>query len=153
MGTVAKIVLGIIIAFILIVGGCAALVGGAMESASTNSEVTEVEESPSGKKSEKKGSEKATEESGDVVVLRVTGKGTTRASITYADPNMEMTQETNARLPWTKKFKVDDVGILGFSITAQNNNGSGSISCSIREGSETLSENTSKGGYAVVTCN
>lgn len=144
MKTVGKIVLGIVIAFILIAGGCVAIVGSALDEGSkdTTEEVTGDDETSSG----------GEDDGRSTVVLEVTSTGSKRANnITWTNPDMNISQDNGVKLPWKKTFKVDDGAILGFTLTAQNA-GSGKISCKVTVDGEVESENTSSGQYAVVSC-
>lgn len=82
------------------------------------------------------------------VTYDVTGPST--ADITYLTGDLGTEQAVGADLPWSKTIAVDaDAAVL--SVTAQNN-GSGSITCSITRDGVVLSTHTSTGAYAVVTC-
>ena len=80
-------------------------------------------------------------------VYSVTGADS--ADITY-DAGSGTEQVSEQPLPWSKQIAVADTdGIL--TIVAQNNGG-GSITCSIAIAGKVVAKHTSTGDYAVVTC-
>lgn len=86
------------------------------------------------------------------VTYEVTGSGST-ASITYtSDANFNQAQEQGAQLPWTKQVTLGDGFLSVASLTAQSGGSDGEITCRITQDGEVISENTSSGMYAVVTC-
>lgn len=143
-GLVGKIVLGIVIAFILILGGCLAVVGGvftAVDDELNNNETTKVK--------------KGEDASGTEVVLKVTdSKDAQLENVTYSDPDMNISQANKVKAPWEKRFSTDeDMSILGFTLNAQRGaDGAGKITCSITVDGEVVTENSSTGPFAVVSC-
>ncbi|WP_165922606.1 PASTA domain-containing protein [Pseudonocardia endophytica] len=82
---------------------------------------------------------------------KVTGRN--RAMITYSASGGNTSQVSSARLPWSKA--VDSPGISGmdFAYVSAQNSGSGTIFCQIIGPSgNVISENSSEGPYAIVTC-
>jgi len=86
------------------------------------------------------------------IVFTVTGNGS-RAMVTWAPPgSFSISQETNAALPWSRSF--DDHGYGAYergNFNAQSLNGN-SITCTITANGVVVSQNTSTGPYAVVSC-
>ncbi len=79
------------------------------------------------------------------------GKGT--ALVTYtSDKNMNTSQENGAKLPWKKTVDLGTSIFSATSLVAQAGQGVDSISCKISDGDRVISENTSTGQFAVVTC-
>ncbi|WP_409491984.1 MmpS family transport accessory protein [Amycolatopsis sp. cmx-11-12] len=86
------------------------------------------------------------------ITYSVTTTGVGISSVTYMKPGFNISQETNVRgKKWSKT--VDAEGdTLGINMNAQNAGG-GTISCRISRGEGTvISENSSSGAYAVVSC-
>lgn len=80
------------------------------------------------------------------------GKGT--AMISYVkDSNFNQSQETAAKLPWTKDVDMSGGYMNILTLTAQSGAGVKEIGCRIKQGDTVLVENSSAGQYAVVTCN
>ncbi|MCD2198258.1 MmpS family protein [Actinomycetospora endophytica] len=79
--------------------------------------------------------------------------GPSRAMITYTKANLQIAQESSAKVPWTKTVDKSGGSFSVASLTAQNS-GSGTISCSITddETGAVIASNSSEGPYAVVTC-
>lgn len=79
--------------------------------------------------------------------------GPHHATITYTAEGGNISQVSDAELPWSAT--VENPGYAGFrftSVSAQNS-GSGTISCEIvAPTGVVVSENSSEGPYAVVTC-
>lgn len=74
-------------------------------------------------------------------------------SVTYAaDENFNIAQENGVDLPWTKTVDMGDSLFSMTSLSAQAGDGVTSITCRILKGDEVISENTSTGQFAVVTC-
>lgn len=121
------IVLAIVIVFIAGIASCAALVGGAVNSVNEDSK-------------------KVVQ-----VTYEITGDGPGGIA-TYTSGNLDMAQDTNIQIPWTK-----EVGITGFgksvSLTATNGfDSQGSITCAIKQGDKVISTNTASGPGATTTC-
>jgi hypothetical protein len=84
-------------------------------------------------------------------VTTANGKGT--ASVTYtSDKNFNQSQENGAKLPWKKTVDLGGGFFTGASLVAQAGQGVESISCKVSDGDRVISENTSTGQFAVVTC-
>lgn len=83
------------------------------------------------------------------VVYEVTGTGTA-SNISYGASD-GISQKTGATLPW-KHTEPYDGGYDFFTLTAQNGNNGGEITCRITVDGEVIKENTSSGPYAVVSC-
>ena len=76
--------------------------------------------------------------------------------VTYtSDDSFNISQENGAALPWTKTVDLGS-GILGggagASLQAQGDGSADSITCRVTHDGEVVSENTSTGQFAVVTC-
>jgi hypothetical protein len=76
------------------------------------------------------------------------GSGTAN-NVTYEVDN-GMQQETQVALPWSKEFTISG-GFKPLVVTAQNS-GAGFINCRILVNGNVVSENSSRGQYAVVMC-
>ncbi|MGW5318585.1 MmpS family transport accessory protein [Nocardia thailandica] len=116
---------GIALVFLLIVGGCVAVIGVAANEIDkeSNREVT--------------------------VSYEVTGTGS--GSVFYSGRNFDVAQETDVTLPWTKTVTMD--GLLKVvSLTATNAGADGEISCRITVGGKVIAEQTANGPYAGATC-
>ncbi|MGH3731274.1 MAG: MmpS family transport accessory protein [Micromonosporaceae bacterium] len=84
------------------------------------------------------------------IVYEVTGDGSAH-SITYASTDSGGTeQRTRAKLPWRKK--TTSKGLWNSYHVVARNSAEGSITCRISIDGKVVTENTSTGGYAVVTC-
>ncbi|MFG1925106.1 MmpS family transport accessory protein [Cryptosporangium sp. NPDC048952] len=84
----------------------------------------------------------------DDITYKVTGGGS--AMISYMDGNFQISQVTEP-LPWSTT--VDGPSVVGQNMNAQRKSGdNGTITCQIFRGDEMLTENTSSGPYAVVSC-
>lgn len=84
------------------------------------------------------------------VVYEITGSEGVN-SITYGKGG-QTSQNTDAELPWSKKAQASD-GVEFYSLSAQNGQSGGDITCKITVDGKVLAENTSNGQYAVVSCN
>lgn len=84
-----------------------------------------------------------------VLTFEVTGSARS-GSMTWVGDGMSTVQENGAKLPW-KKVVTYKEGTLGVNMSAQNEGG-GTITCTIKEDGKVLSTNTSKGEYAIVMC-
>jgi hypothetical protein len=90
--------------------------------------------------------------SGHTIVFQVTGDGVSKANnITYGI-GANQSQDNGAALPWKKKSHSDD-SVLLLGLSAQSDGTSGAISCTISVDGKVVVTNTSRGQYAVVTCN
>ncbi|VFA96604.1 MmpS family transport accessory protein [Nocardia cyriacigeorgica] len=120
------IVGGIVLFFVLMIGGCLAFFGGVANEIDKESkrEVT--------------------------VTYRVEGTSS-EASVTYSGRDMNMAQETSITLPWSKDVTIDGLGKF-VSMTATNNADSGEITCRILVGEKVISEQTSSGPFASASC-
>jgi len=82
-------------------------------------------------------------------------EGGATAMVTYAsDDTFNISQENGVVLPWTKTVDLGS-GILGgggASRQAQGDGSADSITCRVVRDGEVVSENTSTGQFAVVTC-
>ncbi len=75
------------------------------------------------------------------------------SSVTYtSDDKFNQSQENGIQLPWTKNVDLGNGFFSGASLIAQAGDGVESITCRILDGGEVISENTSSGQFAVVTC-
>lgn len=99
---------------------------------------------------------KAPSDSGSSGVLEVTVTSTESGSgsVTYSQPDsdaFELSQETDASLPWTKTWENIDSLPLGWNMNAQQSGG-GTLTCEVKLDGEVLASNESSGDYSVVTC-
>lgn len=76
--------------------------------------------------------------------------GPDKASMTYTDGGTNTAQENNAKLPWKKTVPIGDT-VITYQVSAQNA-GTGNITCKILLDGKVVKTNTSKGEYAIVTC-
>ena len=116
------IVGGIVLIFILMIGGCMAVVGKAVDEVDKEMKSTAS------------------------VVYEVTKNGqpgvaVDNASITYTNGDSNISQDTAASLPWTKTVDVTGLGKY-VSLTATNDENGGAITCTIRQGEKVISTNT-----------
>jgi beta-lactam-binding protein with PASTA domain len=80
-------------------------------------------------------------------------EGKNRAIITYANKGGNTSQETSAKLPWRVEVDSPSFGGMTFAYVSAQNSGSGTITCRIiGPGGSVISENSSNGAYAIVTC-
>lgn len=117
----------LVVVFLALVGGCVAIIGGAADSVQEESEKTATV------------TYQVTGESSDVLVTYTTGDGNT-------------TQENDIALPWEK-----EVTVTGFSkyvsVTVTNGiDGSGKVTCTIKQGDKVISTNTASGVGASASC-
>lgn len=118
---------GIIVLFIAVVGGCAAMIGGVANELDKESNSTAA------------------------VTYRVTGDSST-GMVTFSDANFNMAQDTAAALPWEKTVTLTGFGKLA-SLTASNTfDGSGKITCEILVGNEVKNTQTANGPGASASC-
>ena len=97
------------------------------------------------------GSKKAA--SGHSITFEVTGDGVDTANnITYGVGG-NSSQDNGASLPWKKSSTAQDSFLMVDLVAQSGSDGNGSISCKITVDGKVLVENTSRGSYAVVTCN
>lgn len=120
------IVAGLALVFVLLFGGCFAIVAGL---------VNEVEEN-SGREI--------------TVTYQVEGTGPP-VSITYLAGDLGMAQETATAVPWAKDVAIDGFGRI-VSLTASNNADGGAVTCRILVGDRVLAQQTSTGPYASANC-
>lgn len=86
------------------------------------------------------------------IVFEVTGKGISKSSTITYGVGGNSSQANGAKLPWKKQATSTD-SFLMLSLVAQSGSGgNGTISCRITVDGQVLIENSSQGGYAVVTC-
>lgn len=85
------------------------------------------------------------------VLYEVTGPESTN-NITYsANGTAGIAQENGAAAPWSKEVQFEDGSFRVATLTAQNAGG-GDITCRITVDGEVVSETTSSGEFAVVSC-
>ncbi|MGC5258264.1 hypothetical protein ACPXCG_18120 [Gordonia sp. DT218] len=121
------ILLALVVVFLVVVGGCVALVGGAIDSVDEESERTVT------------------------VTYEITGDGPT-ASATYSTGNMDQAQDTDVPVPWTKEVQITGLGKVVTLLASNGIDGSGAIRCRIRQGDSVISENASSGPGASASC-
>lgn len=100
---------------------------------------------------ERKAEEEA-ERKANQVTYSVTTTGAGISSVTYSKPDFNISQETNVRgKKWARTIEIAG-DTLGIGLNAQNAGG-GTITCRVTRGDgSVLSENSSSGEYAVVSC-
>ena len=83
------------------------------------------------------------------VEYRISGS-TSRVDLTYENGDGATEQKSDARVPWSLKFK----GVSGqfLYISAQNQLSSGSVTCEIRLNGEVVKTATSNGEYVIASC-
>ncbi|MDL9938431.1 MmpS family transport accessory protein [Gordonia sp. ABSL1-1] len=118
---------GITLVFLLVMGGCVALIGGAANEIDKESkrEVT--------------------------VVYRVTGNGA-NASITFTDKDFNIAQETNAKLPWEKTVVITGLGKTASLTVTNDENDNAKSTCEILVDGQVRFTQTAAGPYASATC-
>ncbi|MEV0548361.1 MmpS family transport accessory protein [Nocardia salmonicida] len=84
------------------------------------------------------------------VTYQVDGTGQA-SSITYSGRNMDIAQDTDAALPWTKEVSIDGI-FKTVTLTASADADGGDVTCRILVGGEVLAEQTASGPYASVSC-
>lgn len=94
-----------------------------------------------------------TSDTSDMVTLEVTGHGVSKATnISFGSLTGGQAQHNGKSLPWRTRIPAGG-GFNSVSLTAQSGSGgSGSITCTIRQGDQVIQTNTSEGAYAVVMC-
>ena len=154
LGVIAWIVA--IVVSIASVAGVAGAINDQVESASTDPAATVPSEDATNPSED----DADVEEGGAAtrtVTYEVTGDGTSAGNVTYLtvnDGNSGSEQATGAALPFTKEIEIADAGVFTasvFSLVAQAGDGT-TISCKITADGEVISEQTSTGQYAVVSC-
>ncbi|NMH93509.1 PASTA domain-containing protein [Pseudonocardia bannensis] len=87
----------------------------------------------------------------DTWTYKVTGPH--KAMITYAAKGGNTSQVSSAKLPWSKSVESPGYASMSFAYVSAQNSGGGTISCQIIAPSgNVVSENSSEGEYAIVTC-
>ncbi|MET8848762.1 hypothetical protein [Amycolatopsis sp. NPDC004625] len=101
---------------------------------------------------EQRKADEEAERKANQIVYSVTTTGPGISMITYAKPGFTISQETSVRgKKWSKTVEADG-DTTGINMNAQNSGG-GTITCRISRGNGTVvSENSSSGAYAVVSC-
>ncbi|MDT7729641.1 MAG: hypothetical protein QOI21_6217 [Actinomycetota bacterium] len=85
------------------------------------------------------------------ITYSVTTTGSGISMVSYLKPAFSISQETNIKgKRWSKTIQADGSAI-GINMNAQNAGG-GTITCKIVRGGEVISENSSSGDYAFVSC-
>ncbi|MDU0346628.1 MmpS family transport accessory protein [Microbacterium sp. KSW2-29] len=150
LGVVAWIIAIVVSAVSLF--GVAGAVSESIENA-TVAPITPVEES-----SGDGAAAEAAPVAGGNLVYEVTSDAATVSNVTYltADSTGSSTkQDVDVAAPWKTEFAVDDAGMFDFSVfslVAQADETATSVSCKITFNGEVISEQTSTGQFAVVTC-
>ena len=92
------------------------------------------------------------EQPGAPYTLSVTTTGPGISSVTYSKPGFNIAQDTEVSgTAWSVTIEDTYEAYMKPNLNAQNDGG-GTISCSIKQGGKVVSENSSKGEYAVVSC-
>jgi len=117
---------GFVLAFVLMIGGCMALVGGTASVMVAESERVVP------------------------ATYEVAGSGS-NVSITYSGPDTSFAQETAATLPWTKEVMIDGLGKF-INVTATNGAEGGEITCRILVDGRVISEQLSTGPFSSANC-
>ncbi|WP_439378166.1 hypothetical protein [Amycolatopsis lexingtonensis] len=86
------------------------------------------------------------------ITYSVTTTGSGISTVTYSKPDFNISQETDVRgRKWSRTIETDG-DAMGITMNAQNAGG-GTITCRITRGDgHVISENSSSGEYAVVSC-
>ena len=151
VGKIIGIVAAVLVGLCVLGGIATALTGGGDDgtdtaAAPTSGPAETPEQSRAAEPAAPAPSEQPAED--DKLTFKVTGDGS--AMLTWIDGSFQTSQET-APLPWTKS--IADEGTPGVNVVAQKKSGDDSkISCQILRGDEVVTENSSSGPYAVVTC-
>ncbi|MGO3325201.1 hypothetical protein [Gordonia sp. (in: high G+C Gram-positive bacteria)] len=120
------VLVGVIVLFIAMIGGCFAIVGGAAESIDNESKRVVT------------------------VTYEITGDGV--GSAMYTTQNWDTAHDTDVTFPWKKDVQITGLG-KPVSLMASNNfDSSGTIKCSIRQGDKVIAENTASGPGASANC-
>lgn len=83
--------------------------------------------------------------------FEVTTTGSGIQNVTYMKPGFNLAQDNDVKgKSWSTSID-GDYGYLTPNLTAQNK-GSGTITCTIKHNGQVVTTNSSKGAYAVVTC-
>jgi len=118
----------LLVVFVVVIGGCNALVGGASVAINNANNVKHT------------------------IVYSVTGSGS--ATITYAsfdNTNNGENQLSNVALPWTTK--VTGKGLFNsYSVTATLDENGGTATCSVVIDGKSVSSNSASGAFASATC-
>ncbi|MDH6284261.1 hypothetical protein [Prescottella agglutinans] len=128
------VVVGIVLVFILLIGGCVAVLGKAVDEVDKQINSTAAV-------------------SYEVSLGHPVQGGvlTTNIAVTYTTGDGNISQDTAATVPWQK-----DVEVTGFtkyvSVGATNDATDQMISCTIRQGDRVISTNTASGPFASVSC-
>lgn len=80
------------------------------------------------------------------VIYRV--QGPSSADITYENENQDTSQETGAGLPWQYSFRAED---FAFAYVSAQNNGGGTVICTIEIDGQVAESNESSGEFAICT--
>ncbi|MFD3744227.1 MmpS family transport accessory protein [Nocardia sp. NPDC058633] len=116
---------GILVVLLLVVGGCVALVGTV---------ANEIEN----------------EVSREVTVSYQAG-GTGTSTVTYSDGNLDVAQESDVALPWSKDVTV--TGLVKFvSLSVLSGADGGNVSCKITVGGKVIAEDQASGQFASAIC-
>jgi hypothetical protein len=84
------------------------------------------------------------------ITYKVTG--TKKASITYTDGGTKTSQDTEAKIPWTKTIKSNGDAIV-YQLSAQNSTqASKRVKCSISVDGKVVDTNIGKGQFAIASC-
>ncbi|WP_245558237.1 MmpS family transport accessory protein, partial [Nocardia thailandica] len=73
------------------------------------------------------------------------------SSITYSGKNMDIAQDTDVTLPWTKEVSVDGFAKT-VTLTASAGADGGQVTCRILVGDKVIAEQTANGPYASASC-
>ncbi|MEU4807960.1 MmpS family transport accessory protein [Nocardia fluminea] len=84
------------------------------------------------------------------VTYQVDGTGQA-SSITYSAGDLDVSQDTDADLPWTKDVTVDGF-IKTVTLTASAGADGGEITCRIKVGDRVIAEQTASGPFATTSC-
>jgi hypothetical protein len=87
------------------------------------------------------------------VVYTVSGKGSAAADLTYTTDGSTTTEQVQgAKLPWKKQLTIKGGLIAIYQLSAQNQ-GQGSVSCSITVDGKPVKSATATGFAAIASCN
>ncbi|MFF2084752.1 MmpS family transport accessory protein [Nocardia sp. NPDC058176] len=84
------------------------------------------------------------------VTYQVDGTGQA-SSITYSGSNLDIAQDTDVTLPWTKDVTVEGF-IKSVTLTVSAGSEGGQITCRILADDKVIAEQTASGPFASATC-
>lgn len=117
----------LVVLFVLIVGGCTALVGKAVDDVD--------------------------KQSAEVIEFTYTVDGSGAGSVTYTAENNQTAQETDAAFPWSRAVNIDGFVKYASVIATNDIYNEGELRCAISVNGREIVSNVSSGAGATVSCN